>query len=194
LWPDIVEATKLRRRMAWIHLSQNCQVVGLDGATLTLGFTNAGARDSFVSSGCPDVVREAAIDVVGTDWKIETIVDPGAQPGAVADAPVVVRSAVDSEPTPAPEPAPEPEATAGAPEPEQPAANPAASAAARNAARDAIQDTRPAGADVAKSDDLRAADAHADRDDLVVDEATLGSEDLLARELGAQMIEEIPHP
>ena len=79
--------------MAWIHLSQNCQVVGLEGTTLTLGFTNAGARDSFVSSGCPDVVREAAIDVVGADWTIDTIVDPGAQPGAVADAPVTVRSA-----------------------------------------------------------------------------------------------------
>ena len=27
LWPDIVEATKLRRRVAWMHLTQNCQVV-----------------------------------------------------------------------------------------------------------------------------------------------------------------------
>jgi DNA polymerase-3 subunit gamma/tau len=186
LWPDIVEATKVRRRMAWIHLSQNCQVVGLEGTTLTLGFTNAGARDSFVSSGCPDVVREAAIDVVGADWKIDTIVDPGAQP----DATVVVKSATEpaapaeaeAKSDPAPEVAPE----------DSPQAPPATSAA-RNAARDAIKDTRPAGTEVARSDDLRAADADADRDDLVVDEATLGSEDLLARELGAQMIEEIPH-
>jgi DNA polymerase-3 subunit gamma/tau len=184
LWPDIVEATKLRRRMAWIHLSQNCQVVGLEGTTLTLGFTNAGARDSFVSSGCPDVVREAAIDVVGADWKIETIVDPGAQPGAVADAPATVASAVAPEQPPA---APEP-----APAPEQPESA-AARNAARDAAREAIKDTRPAGAEVAGPDDLRSADADADRDDLVIDEATLGSEDLLARELGAQMIEEIPH-
>ncbi len=127
--------------------------------------------DSFVSSGCPDVVREAAIDVVGADWNIETIVDPGAQPGT-AEAPVIVKSAVQP---PAPtEPAPAP-------------------SAARHAAREAIQDTREAGADVARSEDLSAADADADRDDLVVDEASLGSEDLLARELGAQMIEEIPH-
>ena len=80
--------------MAWIHLSQNCQVVGLEGDTLTLGFANAGARDSFVSSGCPDIVREAAIDVVGSDWKIDTIVDPGAQPGT-ADAPVIIKSATE---------------------------------------------------------------------------------------------------
>jgi len=175
LWPDIVEATKVRRRMAWIHLSQNCQVVGLEGATLTLGFANVGARDSFVSSGCPDVVREAAIDVVGADWTIDTIVDPGAQPGAVADAPATVPGAVEPEPQPEPASAPRPDT------------------AARDAARGAIKDTRPAGAEVPKSDDLRAADADADRDDLVIDEATLGSEDLLARELGAQMIEEIPH-
>ena len=141
LWPDIVEATKVRRRMAWIHLSQNCQVVGLEGTTLTLGFTNAGARDSFISTGCPDVVREAAIDVVGADWTIDTIVDPGAQPGAVADAPVTVRSAVEPEApaAPAAEPEPEPEAPPAS-EPEPPATS-----AARNAAREAIKDTRPGG-------------------------------------------------
>ena len=41
---------------------------------------------------------------------------------------------------------------------------------------------------------LAAADADADPDDLSMDEESLGSEDLLARELGATMIEEIPHP
>ena len=50
--PTSSSPPRLRRRMAWIHLSQNCQVVGLEGDVLTLGFANAGARDSFVSSGC----------------------------------------------------------------------------------------------------------------------------------------------
>ena len=40
-----------QRRLAWMHLTQNSQVVGVDGNTLTLGFANAGARDSFVSGG-----------------------------------------------------------------------------------------------------------------------------------------------
>ena len=31
LWPDIVEATKLRRRVTWMHLTQNCQVVARRG-------------------------------------------------------------------------------------------------------------------------------------------------------------------
>jgi DNA polymerase-3 subunit gamma/tau len=90
---------------------------------------------------------------------------------------VVTRPGVEPDPDPVPEPEPAPPA----------------STAARSAAREAIQDTRPAGTEVAKSDGLAGADADADRDDLVVDEAELGSEDLLARELGAQMIEEIPH-
>ncbi len=78
LWPDIVEATKLRRRVAWMHLTQNSQVVGVDGSTLTLGFANAGARDSFVNGGCDEILRQAAIDIAGVDWRVETIVDPGA--------------------------------------------------------------------------------------------------------------------
>ena len=58
--------------------------MAVDATTLTLGFANAGARDSFVNGGCDDVLRQAAIDVVGAEWRIETIVDPSASP----DAPV----------------------------------------------------------------------------------------------------------
>jgi DNA polymerase-3 subunit gamma/tau len=185
LWPDIVEATKQRRRMAWIHLSQNCQVIGLEGTTLTLGFANSGARDSFVSSGCPDIVRDAAVDVVGASWTIETIVDPSAQPPALADAPVVIKSSTEPPDAAPTELSPQPEPTRPAPEP--------ASAEVRSAARDAIKETRQ-GADSPRENPLAAADADAHPDDLTVDEESLGSEDLLARELGAQMIEEIPNP
>ena len=37
LWPDIVDATKARRRVTWIHLTQNAQVIAVDARTLTLG-------------------------------------------------------------------------------------------------------------------------------------------------------------
>ena len=95
LWPDIVEAVKSRRRLTWIHLTQHAQVVAVDGTTLTLGFSNAGARESFDGGGSAEIVRQAAIDVVGSDWKVETIVDPGAQPAAT-QSPVT--------PAPMPEP------------------------------------------------------------------------------------------
>ena len=51
----------------------------------------------------------------------------------------------------------------------------------------------PTGAEAPRSDDLAAADAVASRDDLDADPEGLGGEDLLARELGASMIEEIKH-
>src|SRR6478736_3241027 len=140
LWPDIVDATKSRRRVAWMHLTQNCQVVAVDGKVLTLGFANAGARESFVNGGCDDVVRQAAIDVVGADWKIETIVDPGAK---AEGTPTVTRAAV-----PVPESAP--------PRPE-----------AAQAAREAIQQTRGGDAPPAeRGPDWAAADAEAHPDDV----------------------------
>jgi DNA polymerase III subunit gamma/tau len=86
LWPDIVEATKQRRRVTWIHLTQHAQVVAADETSLTLGFSNAGARDSFANGGSLEIVRQAAIDVVGKDWKIEAIVDPSARAAGGADA------------------------------------------------------------------------------------------------------------
>src|SRR3954454_6670569 len=94
LWPDIVEATKQRRRLTWIYLTQQAQVVAVDDKTLTLGFANSGARDSFDGGGSAEIVRQAAIDVVGHDRRVETIVDPGVDPdtgpppaAAVAPAP-----------------------------------------------------------------------------------------------------------
>lgn len=178
LWPDLVEATKTRRRLAWMHLTQNCQVVGVDATSLTLGFANAGARDSFVSGGCDEVLQQVAIDVVGVRWKIETIVDPGAQPEGT---PAVTRPAV-----PAAEPAPEP-APQAAPEPPKPDVT--------AAAREAIQQTRSA--DAPRSDsgpDWAAADAEVHPDDTDAEHQGMSTAELLQRELGAQMIEEIRNP
>jgi DNA polymerase-3 subunit gamma/tau len=103
LWPDIVEATKQRRRVTWIHLTQQAQVVAVDDTTLTLGFGNAGARDSFDNGGSAEIVRQSAIDVVGHDWQVETIVDPG----AVADGPPAAATPAAGRPAAPPPPADE---------------------------------------------------------------------------------------
>jgi DNA polymerase-3 subunit gamma/tau len=194
LWPDIVEATKLRRRVAWMHLTQNSQVVALDGTTLTLGFTNVGARDSFVGGGCDEVLRQAAIDVVGADWTIDAIVDAGAQPDAGTRAATSVAPA-SSAPTEAPAGAPAavPEAPPswaaadGPPEPAPPAAT--ESATASRAARDAIRETRAPGQDGAPERPDLDADAHPD--DPRAEDVT-GAE-MIQRTLGAEIIEEIRH-
>jgi DNA polymerase-3 subunit gamma/tau len=193
LWPDIVEATKGMRRLAWMHLTQNCQVVAVDGDTLTLGFANSGARDSFVSGGCDDVLRQAAVDVVGASWKIDTIVDPSAQ----AEGTPTVTKAATAPPTPA---APEAPAAADTSAPWDPPpspeaeANAAATSAASAAAREAIQQTRSADqAPTQTGPDWATADADAHPDDLDAEHQGVSAAELLQRELGASMIEEIPH-
>jgi DNA polymerase-3 subunit gamma/tau len=116
--------------------------------------------------------------VVGADWKIETIVDPGAQPEGT---PTVTRSAV-----------PEPEAESAAqPAPVKEQPSPDASAAAR----DAIQQTRTADEQKAEAGpDWAAADADAHPDDLDAEHQGMSTAELLQRELGAQVIEEIRNP
>jgi DNA polymerase-3 subunit gamma/tau len=59
------------------------------------------------------------------------------------------------------------------------------------AARGAIQDTRPAGESRQRGSDVSDVDAH--RDDPDADDHSLGGAELLERELGASIIEEIKH-
>ena len=80
LWPDLLEQVKKLRRFTWILLSQNAQVLDLEGRSLTLAFNNPGARESFTSGGSDEILRQAALDLLGVDWKIETAVDGGAAP------------------------------------------------------------------------------------------------------------------
>ena len=205
LWPDIVEATKLRRRVAWMHLTQNSQVIGVEGNTLTLGFNNAGARDSFINGGCDEILRQAAIDVVGVDWRVDAIVDPGAQADpapparpaaptpdpepATAEAPSEPPSWASDEPAADAAPTPEPSPDPAPPAPERRTADPQSVAAARGA----IAQTRPSGSAASADDSGADADADAHPDDPDAETSGTGAE-LLERELGAQMIEEIRHP
>ncbi len=184
-----------------MHLTQNSQVIGVEGNTLVLGFNNAGARDSFINGGCDEILRQAAIDVVGMDWQVDAIVDPGAKPDAPATpatgsarpptaepaAPDRAPSAVDDAQTAAPDATPgdpAPEATTSAPQ--QQASRPADPGAVA-AARGAISRTRTS----EPAEDPRAqADADAHPDDPDADAGGVDTTELLQRELGAQVIEE----
>ncbi|MDX6265078.1 MAG: polymerase subunit gamma/tau [Kribbellaceae bacterium] len=86
LWPEILEAVKAKRRFAWIMLSQNAQVIAIDEQTLTLGLVNAGARESFARSGSDEILQQAMIDTIGLNRRIEAVVDPSSDPGAIAPA------------------------------------------------------------------------------------------------------------
>ncbi len=168
LWPEVVEAVKGRRRVTWIQLSQHAQLVGLEGRTLTVGFNNPGARESFVNGRSDLILQQVLIDLVGQEFRIDAIVDPSAQPGT--EPPLTVTRPAASDAPPAPERRPPPEAT--------------------RTAREAIQPTRAGGRPPAR--DEGADDSAAHRDDPDEEDVVDGAE-LLSQRLGAQVIEEIKH-
>lgn len=157
LWPEILDKIRDLRRFAWVMLSQNAQVTGLDGSTLTIALVNAGARDSFINSRSEEYVQQALHAVLGVTWKIEAIVDPSARPGATGSD----------------------EPASADPSPAAPRKGVAAPESVREALRDPVTpETR------------EDPDATATRDDPVVEQEDIDPEDLLTRELGAQVIDE----
>jgi DNA polymerase-3 subunit gamma/tau len=84
IWPDVIENVKKRRRLTWSLLSASAQILGVDETNITIGIVNAGARDSFVRSESDEILRQAFIEVVGLDRKIECVVDPSVNPSTPA--------------------------------------------------------------------------------------------------------------
>ncbi|MFI7349164.1 DNA polymerase III subunit gamma and tau [Streptomyces sp. NPDC049936] len=213
LWPNILEAVKNRRRFTWILLSQNAQVTGFDGTSLQIGFVNAGARDNFVSSGSEDVLRQALAEQFNVQWKIDAVVDPS---GGSAPPPPAGPSGghggsggggggfggggfgggsggggfgggsggggfgggAPAPQPPAPAPAAPPPAAAPAPDSGRSSAPPAAPAPRPPA---------PEPRRISPEDDIP------EEDDPDLDESALSGRDLLVRELGATVVEEIAH-
>jgi len=79
LWPDVIEDVKKKRRLTWSLLSASAQIIAVDDSVITIGIVNSGARDSFLRSNSDEILRQAFIDVVGLDRKIEAIIDPTAE-------------------------------------------------------------------------------------------------------------------
>ena len=79
LWPDVIEDVKKKRRLTWSLLSASAQIIAIDESAITIGIVNAGARDSFLRSNSDEILRQAFIDVVGIDRKIEAIIDPSVE-------------------------------------------------------------------------------------------------------------------
>ncbi|MFI1754671.1 DNA polymerase III subunit gamma and tau [Streptomyces sp. NPDC020571] len=195
LWPNILEAVKNRRRFTWILLSQNAQVTGFDGTSLQLGFVNAGARDNFVSSGSEDVLRQALAEQFNVQWKIDAVVDPSG--GGSAPPPAAGPSGPSGGfggsggggfggsgggggfggGTPAQRPSSPASASAAPPQAPAPSPAPAPAPAPRPSA--------PEPPPVSPEDDIP------EDDDPDLDESALSGKELLVRELGATVVEEI---
>ncbi|MGW2281992.1 DNA polymerase III subunit gamma and tau [Streptomyces sp. NPDC001770] len=199
IWPEILEAVKNHRRFTWILLSQNAQVTGFDGTTLQIGFANAGARDTFASSGSEAVLRQALAERFNAQWRVEAIVDPsgGGQPvqggggrpgggGPAYQAPP--QQSYEQRPAPAapPQQSYQPQSSPQSPPPQQsqggqggqgPGGSGPGPAAYERSAPEPVHTVAP-------EDDTPEAD-----DPDLVDSALSGHE-LIVRELGATVVEE----
>jgi len=99
LWPDVIENVKKRRRLTWSLLSASAQILGVDEKIITIGIVNAGARDSFIRSESEEILRQAFIEVVGLDRKIECTVDPSIDTTSTPESRAVRTSEAPSDPT-----------------------------------------------------------------------------------------------
>ncbi|HSX65951.1 DNA polymerase III subunit gamma and tau [Nocardioides sp.] len=190
LWPTMINEIKGMRRLTWMLLTNNAQVVGVDDTTLTLGFDSAGARDSFTRGDHADLVSKAGVKVVGHAWRVEAIVAQGGPTAPVSAAPVaaVPEPPVDDEPD---DPSAEDRRALSA---EQAAGSVAAGdRPTSNPAREALRQASSDPGGQAQRPDPYAADAEAHRDDPDVESAGLDPAELLQRELGATIIDEIRH-
>jgi DNA polymerase-3 subunit gamma/tau len=174
MWPDVLEAVKGLRRFTWTLLSHNAQVAALDGDRLTLAMVNAGARDSFARGGSDEIVREALIQVLGVDYRVEAIVDPSTTPVAGPGGSSAATSSAATAPS-------SDAATASTAGPTR--ARSARAAAQQRVAADAPQVGAEAGGPSYQPD------APSADDDDVADDA-LSHHELLERELGARVIGE----
>ena len=86
MWPDVIENVKKRRRLTWSLLSASAQILGVDDKNITIGIVNAGARDSFIRSESDAILRDAFIEIVGLDRKIEVTVDPSIDTSSTPEA------------------------------------------------------------------------------------------------------------
>ncbi|XVQ10907.1 DNA polymerase III subunit gamma and tau [Spirillospora sp. CA-255316] len=142
-WPDIVEAVKLKSRVAWMAIMSGVQPVSLDNNLLTLSFEAEGARTNFTNGGRDVVLREVLRERMGVEWRIDTVLGgampaagqggrsggrPAGRPGGPAGGGFGAAPASGFGAAPAPEPArPSPGQPAARPEP--PSAPPVPSAA-----------------------------------------------------------------
>lgn len=219
----MLEEVKGRRRFTWILLSQNAQVADVRDGVLVLAMAGIGPRDSFAKGGSENILRDALNEALGVDLRIETIVDPSVSAGGRGGGSGSGNTAGGRRGAPAqPEPSPPPSGVAfdrsgdgpGGPGGQAPAVPPGAGVApgafgseltgaglagrgeagsiSREQARQGIRPTRQGGAAVSpEAEDLR--DEAASVDDTDLEELEESHTELLARQLGAEIIGEEPH-
>jgi DNA polymerase-3 subunit gamma/tau len=192
MWPQILDAVKGRRRVTWM-LVQQAQVAGFDGSTLQLSFEHAGTRDGFVNGGHDEILRQAISDSFGMAWRIDCIIDPsvgrGPGPGSAGGQAVPQPQSMQQAAQPSPQQQYQaPPAQQFTPPPAQsapPVPPPAAPAQPSPAP--------PPAAPVPDPHPLSPDDETIPEEEAGYGQGMVSGPELIMRELGATVIQEIDH-
>jgi DNA polymerase-3 subunit gamma/tau len=106
-WPDVLEWLSRNKRVTWTFVAQNAQVLDYDGQRVLLGISTVGLAETFRRGAHADYVRQALIDVLGVDARVEGV--PSDDAGAASNAtppPAVAPAPPAGSGNPAPSPAP----------------------------------------------------------------------------------------
>jgi DNA polymerase-3 subunit gamma/tau len=118
-WPDVLAKLFSMKRTSWTFVSEHAQVLDYDGSRLTLGIATVGLANTFRRGQHAELVRQALIDVLGVDARVEGIPvpDPSATAPSGAPHPSVAPGAAPEPPSePADGPYPDDRDAAGPPE------------------------------------------------------------------------------
>ncbi|MFL6168093.1 MAG: DNA polymerase III subunit gamma and tau [Ornithinibacter sp.] len=81
-WPDVLDWLSRNKRVTWTFVAQNAQVVDYDGQRVLLGISTVGLAETFRRGAHADYVRQALIDVLGVDARVDGV--PSDDAGAAA--------------------------------------------------------------------------------------------------------------
>ncbi len=81
-WPEVLDKVRAIRKVTWSFVSVNTKIVDFDGRRLLLQIDTAGQAETFRRGSHGEVVRQALIEAIGVDTKVESTVANGEAPGA----------------------------------------------------------------------------------------------------------------
>jgi DNA polymerase-3 subunit gamma/tau len=103
-WPDVLARIATISRVTWSFVSQNTRVLDYNGERLLLGLSTDGLLSALRGRNHAEVVRQALIEVIGVDTRVEGVLATEATPVEVASVEVAAarttQPAVSSDPEP----------------------------------------------------------------------------------------------
>lgn len=97
MWPAVLDALKEYSRVAWMAFA-NSAPISLSNGVLAVAIDSAGTAINIRSSGHDERLRQAILDVVRRDVKIDVVLAPNASGAAAVAAAAPVTAKADDTP------------------------------------------------------------------------------------------------